>query len=104
MQAVGYLFLVRYPLNWSQSLFGYYAAFLLAIRGVNLLIVVPLLRERFRTKDTTLFFLGILSFAVSEFLFAFVSTTWQVFTGECSMYSTQHVSGDKLLVLYSMIF
>ncbi len=82
MSAVGYLFLMRYPLNWSQSLFGYYVGFLLTIRGINLLVLIPLLKVRFQIRDTTLFFLGILSFATSEFLFAFVRATWQVFTGE----------------------
>ncbi len=84
MSAVGYLFLRRYPLNWSQALYGYYVGFLLTIRGFNLLVLVPLLKGWVHVKDTTLFFLGILSFATSEFLFAFVRTTWQVFTGECN--------------------
>lgn len=80
---VGYLFLKKSPLGWSQSLYGYYTGYQKLMMGLSCILIVPVFKEILHLSDTSILLIGLLSSSLSEFFFSFCTKTWMVFMGMC---------------------
>ena len=81
MYSVGYLYLKKSPLGWSQSLYGYYSGYNRLIIGVASLVIVPVFKDILHLPDTTILLVGLLSSSFSELFLSFSTKTWMVFMG-----------------------
>ncbi|KAL8619698.1 hypothetical protein ACOMHN_025784 [Nucella lapillus] len=73
------LFLRREPLAWSQTLFGYFKGLDNLLRGLVLLIALPLLKKKLRVRDTSLALGGVMSKVVGLVLLGLSTQSWMVF-------------------------
>lgn len=87
------LYLRRDPLGWSQSLFGYFKGMENLLRGLMLLLVLPLFKKKLHVRDTTVVIGGILSKVVGLVLMGLATQTWLVFLGK--HYQCYFVNGSS---------
>ena len=79
---IGYLYLRRQPLSWTQSLYGYYVGVLALVHGVALVAIMPLMKKVMKVTDTGILIFATILQAVAEAFFGFCTKTWMVFLGE----------------------
>lgn len=73
------LFLRREPLSWPQSMYGYYKGMENLLRGLVLVTVLPLLKKKMKTRDTSLAMAGMASKSMGLILLGVANQTWIVF-------------------------
>ncbi|XP_076464411.1 proton-coupled folate transporter-like [Babylonia areolata] len=73
------LFLRREPLAWSQTLFGYFKGLENLLRGLVLMVALPLLKRKLRVRDTSLVLGGLVSKVAGLVLLGLATHTWMVF-------------------------
>ncbi|KAK7471504.1 hypothetical protein BaRGS_00035843 [Batillaria attramentaria] len=73
------LFLRREPLGWSQSLYGYFKGVENLLRGLVLILALPLLKRKAHVRDTSLAMAGMVSKIVGLVLLSLATQTWIVF-------------------------
>lgn len=76
---LGYLFLKKQPLSWSQSFFGYFVGLHKGILGTALIVFVPLMKYKGHLRDTTIVMFAIISSSLGELIFACSTKTWMIF-------------------------
>ena len=82
MDVIGYLFLRRQPLSWSQTLYGVFNGYSDAVFTLFVLFGIPFLKVRLRWRDTTLMLVGVVSQCIGQAYMGFCVVTWMVFLGE----------------------
>ena len=78
---LGYLYVKRHPLLWSQTLYGIYLGIRSVASGLCLLVVVPYMKNTLKFRDTTIVLMSLVASAVSEVFFGLSIETWMVFAG-----------------------
>ena len=76
------LYLRLEPLAWSQTLFGYFKGMENLLRGLVLIFVLPLLKQKLKARDTSVVMGGVMSKVLGLALMGLSTTTWMVFAGE----------------------
>ncbi len=74
-----YLFLIRQPLSWGQTMFGMYSGYMNIMMSIGLIVVFPLMKTYCHTPDTFTLAWAYVSAIVSNVVFAFSIKTWLVF-------------------------
>jgi hypothetical protein len=78
---IGYLYLRRQPLSWTQTRYGYYVGVLAIVHGIALIAIMPLMKNVMHITDTGILIFSTLLQAVAEAFFGFCTKTWMVFLG-----------------------
>lgn len=89
--SLAYLYVRKQPLNWSQTLYGYYNGCAAILSMVGPLLILPLLRAKLRMRDTNIIVLAFTSTTMSMVWFAFSTQTWMVFMGKYNMTFDLHL-------------
>ncbi len=82
MWECGYLMLKRRPLSWTQTLYGLWMGLVSGLRGITLLVFVPLVRRFLRPRDTTLLIFALVSSTLGQFIFSAGTYDWVIFLCE----------------------
>eukprot|EP00914_Ancora_sagittata_P001415 GHVO01003687.1.p1 GENE.GHVO01003687.1~~GHVO01003687.1.p1 ORF type:complete len:482 (+),score=17.98 GHVO01003687.1:114-1559(+) len=77
---LSYLFLRHEPLSWTPTMFGHFSGLNAGLRGVCLLVALPLMKKYARMTDTSIMIIGSVSGVFSLVVFGFSSKTWMVYT------------------------
>lgn len=80
-EGLTYLFLLHAPLNFSTELYGYYRGVGWAVKGICLVVVLPVCERLLAVSDTALIVLGQLSALASVVLLGASQTVWMPFAG-----------------------
>ena len=80
--AASYLFVIRQPLSWSQTLFGIFSGVDYVMRGLGGVVIPPILKS-FHVRDTICLFWAYVSQFATSMIFAFSKKTWMVFLCKC---------------------
>ena len=75
------LFVLRHPLCFSPAMIGYFLAVSLIVKGVGVLIGMPVMTHILKLSDTTIVCAGIITNITSTVFMAFTTKTWQAFLG-----------------------
>lgn len=67
--------------DWPLSLYGYYKALENFLRGFAVLTFLPVLKRRFKVRDTTLGISGLISKVFAFIVLGLASETWHIFVG-----------------------
>lgn len=65
--------------DWPLSLYGYFKALENFLRGFAVLAFVPVLKRRFKIRDTTLGIIGLISKVFASVVLGLASETWHIF-------------------------
>jgi predicted MFS family arabinose efflux permease len=68
---------------------GYFLAVSLVVKGVGVLIGMPVMTRILKLSDTTIVCAGIITNIASTVFMAFTTNTWQAFLGELYLQSCQ---------------
>ena len=79
VEGVMTLFVLKSPLCWSPTLYGYYFAFAMFVHGVGSVAGIKYLGRCF--KELTVVRIGMVTLILSSILLAFSNRTWMVFVG-----------------------
>ena len=79
MWECGFLMLKRRPLSWTQTMYGLWRGISSGLRGLFVLIIIPVLRKYFHPRDTTLLFGALLSSAIGQIIFSAGTYDWIIF-------------------------
>ena len=79
--SLSYLYTKKFPLSWSQTMYGINAGYTVGIKGLALLLINPLLKKRLGMRDTSIMIMSLVTNAFGEMLFGFSTHTWMVFIG-----------------------
>ena len=79
---IGYLFLRRQPLSWTQSMYGYYVGCSAFSHGFALLCIMPVLKRRLHMTDTGILIFATFLQAGAEAVFGLCTVSWMVFLGK----------------------
>lgn len=77
--SLGYLYVKRYPLSWSQSLYGQFKGMFVAVTGAFAIILVPLLKNKFLVAETKMLVASLVSMCLAVLLFGVSVATWMIF-------------------------
>ena len=78
---LGYLYVRKQPLSWSNTLYGIWASYTLFVGSLGVVTILPLLKNRLHMRETTILFLALVSMSASCAMFAFSVNTWMAFGG-----------------------
>ena len=73
------LFVTRSPLNWKAAWYGYYHAVQHASTGCAVIIILPILINKFHLSDFVNLFVGIIGLTIKLIWTGFSTVTWIVF-------------------------
>ncbi|CAB3983511.1 solute carrier family 46 member 3-like [Paramuricea clavata] len=73
------LFVLHRPFCFSSSMIGYFLAVFLVVKGVGVLIGMPVMTRILKLSDTTIVCAGIITNIASTVFMAFTTNTWQAF-------------------------
>ena len=91
------LFLLHEPLEWNPGIIGAYLAGNELIRGLSLIIILPVL-VACRLRDSSIALLGVSIACLTNIGIGFVTHTWQMFVGKTSLKRMLYVySGTSLI-------
>lgn len=92
---MSYLFYMHEPLNWSQSVYGYYIGYHSLLAFTSNLLLLPLLKRRFHVADEVLLLVGMSCEMAGRIWTGFCRTTWMVFIGKScyAVYKVGHGVG-----------
>ena len=76
-----YLYTKKYPLSWSQTMYGIYTGYTLLLQGIAAFLIGPLLQKRIGMSDITVIMFSMFMTGMGEVLFSFCTKTWMVFIG-----------------------
>ncbi|KAI0228387.1 Solute carrier family 46 member 3 [Lamellibrachia satsuma] len=77
--SLGYLYVKRYPLSWSQSLYGQFKGVCIAVTGICAIVLVPLLKKKFYATETMMLVASLVSMFLSIILYGVSVKTWMLF-------------------------
>ena len=77
--AVGYLYLIRQPLSWTPTFYGIFSGYTFILKGVVVVIAVPILKKKFHVRDTTILIWAFVTAVADMVVFSFSVKTWMVF-------------------------
>jgi PCFT/HCP family folate transporter-like MFS transporter 1/3 len=76
------LFVLGRPFCFSSAMIGYLLAVSLVVKGVGVLVGMPIMTRIFKLSDTTIACAGIITNIASTIFMAFTTKTWQPFLGK----------------------
>ena len=71
-------------------MFGIYVGINKAISGLALVVIVPIMKYKFKMSDTTIILVGIVSSSSCELVFGLSTRTWITFLGKTYFKITFH--------------
>ena len=73
--SIDYLFLRKMPISFNQTEYGLFRALNTLLKGVALLIILPIMKNYFQISDMILFLIGLISDIANYFIFSISSYT-----------------------------
>ena len=71
---IDYLFLTKIPISFNQTHYGLFRAMNTLLKGIALLIILPILKNYFDVSDSVLFIIGLVSDIFNYIVFSFASS------------------------------
>ncbi|ELT95720.1 hypothetical protein CAPTEDRAFT_180882 [Capitella teleta] len=76
---LSYLFLRHEPLSWTPTMFGHFSGLNAGLRGICLLLALPLMKKYAKMTDTMIMIIGSVSGILSLVVFGVSTETWMVY-------------------------
>ena len=76
------LFVLHPPFCFTSAMIGYFLAVSLVVKGLGVLVGMPVMTRIFKLSDTTIACAGIMTNIASTIFMAFTTNTWQAFLGK----------------------
>ena len=70
------------PISFSPEMIGYYLAAGMAIRGVGVVVGIPIMTRVFHLTDYTIAIIGMMFWLVMFVFTGFASSLWMMFVGK----------------------